>query len=98
MDVAKGMLWLRQAAALGLAEAQVDLATIEYNGFNGEPDFIKIYVWLDAASLQGNEVAKQRLKLIAAKLSEAELQQAQTISQRCIGSEFKQCEISPQAN
>ncbi|GIU23468.1 hypothetical protein TUM4433_05960 [Shewanella schlegeliana] len=94
VNVSKGKLWLRQAAELGLAEAQVDIATLEYNGFNGEPDFIKIYVWLAAASSQGNEIAKQRLKLITAKLSEQQLAQAQAMSQRCIGSQFHNCEIS----
>ncbi|MCG9732351.1 sel1 repeat family protein [Shewanella sp. Isolate13] len=94
VDAVKGKQWLRQAAALGLAEAQVDIATLEYNGFNGEPDLIKIYVWLDAASHQGNEMAKQRLKLISARLSELQLQQAEAISRRCIESQFQNCQTS----
>ncbi len=91
IDAVKAEAWLQQAAALGLAEAQVDLATLEYNERHNQPNFIKIYVWLDAAASQDNAMAKQRLEFIIAKLPPQQLATAQALSQQCIESQFKQC-------
>ena len=98
VDAAQAKHWLEQAAALGLAEAQVDLATIEYNGLNGDPDLIKVYVWLAAASHQGNTMAKQRLELITAKFNIGQLLQAQRLSLRSIESQFQQCQVATLGN
>ena len=94
VDTLKAKQWLWQAATQGSPEAQVDLATLEYNGINDESDLVQVYVWLDAASFQGNDLAKQRLKQMMAKLNEQQLQQAQINSQRCIQSQFQNCKVN----
>lgn len=98
VDSVKAEQWLLQAATSGLVEAQVDLATIEYNGVNGQPDFIKVYVWLAAAQHQGNKIAAQRLAFITDKLNGSQLKQAKAMSQRCIQSQFQQCQASTLVN
>ncbi|MCL1146540.1 sel1 repeat family protein [Shewanella marinintestina] len=94
VEVVKADFWLQQAAALGLAEAQVDLATLEYNHRDDEADLIKIYIWLAAAKHQGNEIAANRLQMISQKLSQPQLNQAQALSLHCIQSLFQQCQAA----
>ena len=94
VEVVKADFWLQQAAALGLAEAQVDLATLEYNHRDDEADLIKIYIWLAAAKHQGNEIAAKRLQMISQKLSQPQLNQAQALSLHCIQSLFQQCQAA----
>jgi TPR repeat protein len=84
--------WYRLAAEQGNADAQLNLGT-SYSKGEGVPQNDSIaYVWYSVAAAQGGNDAAAARDSRRAKLSPAELEQAQALATKCFESKFKNCD------
>lgn len=79
-DYAEAARWYRRAAEQGFAEAQRNLGSMYEHG-NGVPvDPLLAYAWYGVASAGGDELALRLRARVAARMSEAEVEQARGIA------------------
>ena len=64
VNYAQARRWLHQAAALGVAEAQKNLAFLFYNGLGGRQDYAKALELYRQAALQGDNQAQNSVGLM----------------------------------
>jgi TPR repeat protein len=75
LNLHKAVYWSGQAADQGLTVAQVNLATLMVNAGVGK--LSDAYMWFEIAAASGDQVAYRSSRMLAAKLREDELAQAQ---------------------
>lgn len=80
-DLAKAAKWYRQAAELGYADAQNDLAKLYDDGRGVPQDNVQAYVWYSLAADGGNSRAVDDRKRLLQRMDRTELIQAQTLLQ-----------------
>ena len=94
-DNAEAVRWYRKAAVQALPAAQANLGISYANAQGVEQNYLVAYMWLSlaAASLNGDARTKavNARDTIAAKLSPAEISQAQTMTRVCQQTNYKQC-------
>ena len=79
-DDLEAVNWYGKAAQQGYAPAQSNLAEIYAAGGSGVPqDFVQAYFWMSLAASSGNELAQQKREAYAARLSSAQMQDAQRL-------------------
>jgi hypothetical protein len=78
-DLAKAAKWYRQAAELGYADAQNDLAKLYDDGRGVPQDNVQAYVWYSLAADRGNSGAVRDRKHLLQRMNRTELTQAQTL-------------------
>lgn len=84
-DYVKAARWYRRAAEQGFAEAQRNLGSMYEHG-NGVPaDPVLAYAWYGVASAGGDEVALGLRARMAARMSEADIEQARRIARTLHG-------------
>lgn len=75
-------LWYRKAAEQGDAEAQYNLGAM-YNKGQGVPqDYQQAYAWSSVAAVSGHANAVKNRDIIASKLTQAQLVEAQALATR----------------
>lgn len=72
--------WIRKAAERGVEHAQKNLGTLHYYGQGVAQSYVQAYLWYSLASSRGNEEAARYLKLTAAKMTPAQLAEAQKLA------------------
>ncbi len=78
-DLAKAATWYRQAAKLGYADAQNDLAKLYDDGRGVPQDNVQAYVWYSLAAERGNSVAVQDRKRLLQRMDRNELIRAEAL-------------------
>ena len=95
-DYQQAFNWYRKAAEQGDENGEYALGVIYSNGRGVPKDLVRSYMWysISAASSAGTDQqdAAQRRDKIAAKLTPAQLSQAQQMAAKCQGSGFKNCD------
>ena len=79
-DDAEALKWTRKAARQGYADAQVNLG-FRYAKGQGVPlDFVRAHMWSNLAAAQGVEMAMDNRTIVAAKMTRAEIAEAQRLA------------------
>ncbi|MHA1566447.1 MAG: tetratricopeptide repeat protein [Alphaproteobacteria bacterium] len=72
-DTAQALKWTRMAADQGTAKAQYNLGLMFVNGSGVPVDYITAYKWFSLAASQDSKDARHGIKVLAARMSEADL-------------------------
>lgn len=95
-DHSTALTWFRKAAAQGYAGPQTNLGLIYERGRGVRKDLVRALMWytLAAAMLNGDEkeTAMKRRDDLTARMTAAQVEQAQEMVQRCRQSQFKECD------
>ena len=87
-----GFKWFHFAADQGDASAQYNLGIVYKNG-NGVPqDNVAAHMWHNLASANGYVVAGKWRDVIAAKLTPADVSEAQRRARVCLASNYQDCD------
>jgi uncharacterized protein len=91
-DYAEGLKWLRKAARQGQSGAQWLLGVTYQDGIKGVPqNCVLAYMWYNlAGSSSGVFVPRNN---IAAKMTSAQIAEGQRMSERCLRSNYTDCEL-----
>ena len=95
-DYKEAVRWYRLAAAQGNAKAQNNLGVMHERGQGVPQDYARAYMWfnLSAASSSGEDgkLAINNRNKAAAKMTSAQIEQAQEMARKCQASNFKNCD------
>ena len=95
-DYATALRLWSPLAAQGYAEAQHNLGVMYENGTGVPQDYARAYMWfnLSAASSSGEDgkLAINNRNKAAAKMTSAQIEQAQEMARKCQASNFKNCD------
>ena len=79
-DFAEALELYRRAAGHCLAVAQYNLGLMYAEGNGVPPDYVQAHMWLNLASLQGNEKANKNRDIAAEKMSSEQIAEAQRMA------------------
>jgi TPR repeat protein len=79
-DDAQAVKWFRLAAEQGYADAQTVLGVIYYYGQGVPKDYVLSYMWANLAAAGGEEMGREYRDLGAAKMTPAQIAEAQKLS------------------
>ena len=82
--------WLPSAQA-GNAEAQANLGVLYEKGWGVTQDSVRAYAWYSLAAQTNGDFAKRRER-IAAKMTAAQIAQAQALAAKCRASNYQDCD------
>ena len=83
---------IRLAADQGLANAQSLLGSMYALGWGVRRDLGLAYMWLNIASANGEEAARERLDNLEDDMTRAEISRATELARTCMTSDYKDCE------
>jgi TPR repeat protein len=75
-DFAEAAKWVRSAAAVGYARAELDLGFLYEQGKGVPLNHIAAYMWYKTAAAGGERRAAAQLKILSSVMTEAQIQQA----------------------
>jgi TPR repeat protein len=91
-DYAEAVKWYRLAAAQGHAAAQSNLGTMYVNGQGVVQDYVRAHMWFNLGAVSGKaEKATSNRDSLAAKMTPAQIAEAQKIARECQARSFKDC-------
>lgn len=91
-DHAVAVKWSRLAAEQGEVYAHYNLG-VGYERGQGVPqDFITAHVWFNLAAAKGYEAATERRDSIAARMTPADISEAQRRASACMASNYRDCD------
>jgi TPR repeat protein len=79
-DNAEMAKWFRLAADQGDADAQGELGLLYESGHGVPQDYVLAHKWLNLAAAQGNKEALDRRDVLAAKMTPAQIAEAQRLA------------------
>jgi uncharacterized protein len=79
-NYAEALTWFRKAADQGSAQAQINLGAIYANGQGVPQDSIHAHMWLSLAAAQGEKNADKQRDLVAKRMTEAQIAEAQKLA------------------
>ena len=95
-DYATAASLFRSLAAQGDASVQYNLGQMYRNGQGVAQDYVRAHMWLNlgASSLSGEDgkTATTNRDNVAAKMTPAQIGEAQAMARKCQASNFKQCD------
>lgn len=81
----------RLAATQGHADAQRNLGMLYESGKGVVQDFVVAHMWLDLGAMNGSALASQFRDDLAAKMSPADVVEAEMRAQACVASGYQDC-------
>lgn len=91
-DYPAALFWFRKAANRGNPHAQYDLGRM-YDEGNGVPqDYVSAHMWLNLASGNGFSAGPAARDELAAKMTPADVSEAQRRARMCIASDYQDCD------
>ena len=81
-------------AEQGDAEAQYSLRIMHDVGEGVLIDYKRAYMWFNLSSYNGSGPARNKMDVLAKKMSHAQIDKAQDMSRRCLESDYKYCGVT----
>ncbi len=81
-DYAEAVRWYRQAAEQGDARAQINLSGMYLDGRGVPRDYVQAHMWISLAATQGHEDARTLRDLLSARMTPAQLADAQRLARQ----------------
>lgn len=91
-DYAEAVKWYRLAADQGIVKAQFNLGAMYWNGDGVPQDYVAAHMWLNLASTNGLDDAGNRRDELAAKMTPADISEAQRRAKACMASNYQDCD------
>jgi TPR repeat protein len=91
-DEKTAVLWYTKAAKQGFANAQIYLGAMYADGRGVTQDIVSAHMWFYLAARAGDGAAVKRRDLTAAQMTPIQLSGAEDRAQRCINSNYKDCD------
>jgi len=85
------LYWFTLAAQQGHATAQNILGGMYYEGRGVDKNLVYAYMWFDIAASQGNKKAVQGRDRAAKRMSPAQIEKAQNLTDECEKNKYKGC-------
>jgi uncharacterized protein len=85
---AEALRWYREAAKQGHVEAQNALGNMYYHGLGVPPNYVLAYMWSNLAAIN-----RQSRNEVAEKMTSAQIAEGQRMSERCLQSNYADCEL-----
>ena len=90
-DYAETVKWFRLAAKQGDADAQSNLGNMHYYGKGVLQDNIRAHMWFNISSSNSHKEAGKWRDKTAAKMTSADISEAQKMARECMNSNYKNC-------
>ncbi|AXI45099.1 sel1 repeat family protein [Sulfitobacter sp. SK012] len=90
-DIAEAVKWLRLAAEQGNAESQMHLGLMYVWGDGVIQDNVYAHMWWDISASLGYEDAKGNRDIVAKRMTDDEIAQAQQLARECVAKDYKGC-------
>jgi len=90
-DPREALRWLEQAAIRGHVQAQSNLGNAFNAGREVPQNFLKAYAWLSIAAAGGDSVAITNRDIVAKKLTNLQIDQANALAMQCSTGNFRSC-------
>jgi len=92
LDYAEAMKWNRLAATQGDAPAQLNLGVMYANGKGVVRDYVRAHMWFNLAALKGSTDAVKSRDIIAKRMNNQQIAEAQKLTRECQSRHFKGCD------
>ena len=79
-DYKEALKWVQPSANQGHAPAQINLGLMYYNRQGVARDYVRAYMWVSLAALQGDPIAVNYRDIIAKKMTPAQIAEAQRLA------------------
>lgn len=90
-DHALAFSWYQRSARQGEWQGQLGLAAMHGAGLGVSRDQLAAHAWLIVAAGNGSEEASRRIEELGARVSSAEVNEAQRLARRCVNSGYVSC-------
>ena len=90
-DYAQALKILKPLAAQGVAEAQLNLGNMYYNGKGVTQYYISAHMWWNLASSAGDADGAKNRDIVAKKMTPQQIEKAQDMARECQARNFKGC-------
>lgn len=91
-DYAEALKWYRLAAEQGDVNAQNNLGVIHQYGQGVPQDYVSAHIWYNLASANGHENSGKWRNEVAAKMTPADISEAQRRARVCMASDYQDCD------
>jgi S1-C subfamily serine protease len=79
-DMTEAVKWYRKAAEQGYADSQYHLGGLYFLGDGVPKDYVEAYKWLDLASAQGNDKAKEAVSVLEGVMAQEQIAEGQRLA------------------
>jgi TPR repeat protein len=90
-DDKEAVKWFRLAAGQGSEIAQYNLGVSYHSGLGVLTNYIISYSWTSLARYNGDTDADELLNTLGGLMSNSDVSEAQSLSKRCLESDYKDC-------
>jgi TPR repeat protein len=90
-DGVEAVKWYKLAAAQGDANAQFNLGAMYDNGLGVKQDDVEAVKWSNLAAAQGDADVVKNRDIVARKMSQQQLEEAQKLSRECLARKYEGC-------
>ena len=91
-DYQEAVRWYRLAAEQGNAAAQTNLGVMYDNDQGVAQDYVRAHMWFNLAGVSGNPAAAPNRGNVAARMTPAQIAEAQAMARNCQASNFRDCD------
>jgi uncharacterized protein len=90
-DYGEAVKWYKLAAAQGDASAQYNFGLMYANGQGVAQDYVIAHMWFNLAAVSGEVYAVKNRDIIATKMTQQQLADAQKLARECAARNYKGC-------
>ena len=91
-DYKQAVDWFRKAAEQGHAPAQYNLGIMYVKGQGVPQDHVRAHMWFNLAAAKGHSDAVKNRDVVASKMTQAQIGEAQKLARECEQRNYKNCE------
>jgi tetratricopeptide (TPR) repeat protein len=89
---AEAIKWFRLSAEQGFSKAQFRLGVGYERGNGGLQDYVSAHMWYNIASANGDEMSSERRDDLTARMTPADISEAQRRARVCMASDYQDCD------
>ena len=91
-DYNEAVKWFRLSSSQGNAQAQEIYGLMYASGRGVTQDYVRAHMWLNISASSGDKNAEANLDIVAKKMTPTQIEKAQEMAQRCMKSNYKNCD------
>ena len=91
-DYNEAVKWFRLSSSQGNAQAQEIYGLMYASGRGVTQDYVRAHMWLNISASSGYKNAEANLDIVAKKMTPTQIEKAQEMAQRCMKSNYKNCD------
>ena len=91
-DYAEAVKWYRLSAVQGIAYAQSNLGLMYRKGEGVPQDYVRAHMWANIAATGGDKYAVKDRDLVADKMTQKQIAEAQKMARDCLANHYKGCD------